>query len=299
MLDAQDFRRWLKQARASLNLYECATTYNYGHAHEKGLPVVYENKYSLLQWLDRWSPEEAESIRAVDLGDVQTDEADLVESMLRVIGDFTCSIKSTGERYRANAGIYETLLDYRYVRQYAPENFRLLDFGAGCGRHGLAFLLTGNQGCYVAADCVELLYLSQNALFSFAAPRRFVEWLDYRIEGRQPPALAELPPGTLAHVPTWEEAVLTPNFFDVMVANHVIDELAAGDARRLLEIAGTAIRPGGILYARGTLENPGKMALNSYHGLDINAELGRRGFERIVFDPYPARAYHVAIWQRC
>ncbi|MHC4697374.1 MAG: class I SAM-dependent methyltransferase [Planctomycetota bacterium] len=298
MIDVVDFRRWLERARSMVDIYAYADTLSYAHARDKDVPVDYQNKYSLLQWLDRWSPQRAESVLSHDLKELRDDEADLAERMFVLYRDFGRTISTTREWYRSKGAIYETILDYRYLKEHLPQDFNVLDFGAGCGRHGLAFHLLQNRGLYVGMECVEVLYILQNAILSFAASRAFLEYFDFLLEGKPFPSPADLRPGTIVHMPSWESDALAPNTFDVIIACHVLDELPKGDMERFLGITDRCVRSGGVVYARGTLKNPGKSEMPRYHGLDVEARLVDMGFEAVVNDAYPTHAYNVLMWRR-
>jgi SAM-dependent methyltransferase len=298
MLDVVDFRRLLGHARSMLDIYSYGQTLSYTHAHDKGMPVDYVNKYSLLQWLDRWTPQRAEMILREDLQGLRDGEVGLVERMWGVYRDFGRTLSTTREWYCSKGAIYETLLDYRYFNEHLPKDFCALDFGPGCGRHGLGYLLTDRQGVYVGLECVEVLYMLQNAILSFAARGAFREYVDFVIERLPFPNLTELPPGTLVHMPSWESDVLEGADFDVIIACHVLDELPVGDVERFLNVVERCLKPRGIVYARGTLANRSKVALPSYHGVDIPARLGQLGFRQVVNDEYRSQAYNVILWQR-
>jgi hypothetical protein len=298
MIDVVDFRRCLEQARSMLDIYACAHTLSYTHARDKGIPVDYQNKYNLLQWLDRWSPERAESVLRHDLGGLKDDESDTAERMHKLYRDFARTISTTRDRHHSQGAIYETILDYRYLKEHLPRDFRALDFGAGCGRHGLAFHLTGNRGLYVGMECVEVLYVLQNAILSFAAPGAFVEYLDFVLEGQSFPSFSDLRPGAVVHMPSWESAAVESASFDLLIACHVLDELPKGDMERFLDVASRCLKRDGAIYARGTLRNPGKMEMPRHHGIDIEARLAQAGFVRVVNDEYPKHAYNVILWRR-
>ncbi len=73
MIDVVDFRRSLERARSMVDIYAYADTLSYAHARDKDVPVDYQSKYRLLRWLDRWSPQSAESLLNHDLKELHDD----------------------------------------------------------------------------------------------------------------------------------------------------------------------------------------------------------------------------------
>lgn len=134
---------------------------------------------------------------------------------------------------------------------------------------------------------------------SFAFPAKIVEYLDYFLEDLVFPAYSEFKFGSLIHIPSWKcDKLVEPQSVDVFVACHVLDEIPRGDFDRLLDIINTCINKDGIIYSRGTIQNPGKMKLPNYHGYNIVNKFDEIGFKPVINDYYPSHSYNVIIWKR-
>jgi len=298
VIDVVDFRRCIERARALLNLHDAPHSLTYRHALDKGVPVEYQNKYSLIQWIDRWTVDRASLILKDDLKTLDENETLFADVMYKLYSDFAKTISTTQEWYFSRGAIYETIFDYRYLSRFLPDNFNMLDFGPGCGRHAVAFHMTGNQGIYTGMECVEVLYMLQNAIMSYASPQKTVEYLDFILEGRGIPEISDAGPGALVHIPSWESGRVERNYFDVLIACHILDELPKGDFERLLNVAQKSLKTKGIIYARGTIRNPGKINLPNYHGFDIHDKFREIGFVPVVNDYYSSQLYNVIVWRR-
>lgn len=298
MIDKIDFKRCLARARSAMNLHLARQSLKYGHALDSGLNVGYESKYDLIQWLDRWTKERSEKILSEDLSKLSPDERNLVDLLDSAYGRFAKTITTTPPKPFSQGAFYETVLDYRYLSKHLQSSFNVIDFGPGCGRHGTAFHITGNHGIYVGVDCVELLYILQNAIWSFLLPESFHDLLDYEIENKAFPDMEKAYKGSIFHMPAWHSERLPLGFFDVIIACHVLDEIPRGDFDRLMAIAGQCLKPGGIIYARGTIHAEAFLGMAHYHGYDIYRRIEENGFTMALDDYFPSQAYHVCVWRK-
>lgn len=298
MIDLIDFRRRQQIETAKLQLHESADSYFYAHANDKNIPVFYNSKYNLLQWLDRWTKERAKNILVDDLVELNEDEREFIENMRKIYYSLANSISSTYKDFDYSyGGAYETIFDYRYINKYLNGNFNIVDFGAGDGRHGSAFSLNNNQGLYFAVDVMEFLYILQNTLFSHISSENFYEILDYELENREL-KINEIQDKSIIHLPSWKTTVIENSSIDLILANHILDELTKFDLYNFLDFAKRVVSENGIVYSRGTIHNEGKKKLKNYHGCNIYEEFKSRGFEEVENIYYPSQAYNVVIWKK-
>jgi SAM-dependent methyltransferase len=149
---------------------------------------------------------------------------------------------------------------------------RILDFGPGYGRQ-LNLWSSVPELVYVGLEAIELPYCLQSYYYSRFDPS-FHEYLDepesFRVTDR---------PG-IYHLPTWRDDLLPDSFFDLVICAQVLQEIPAPLARRVAELFGRCVKPGGAVYVRDH-----DLATQSIHQVDVNVELKNNGFT-LEFRPY-------------
>ena len=77
-----------------------------------------------------------------------------------------------------------------------------------------------------------------------------------------------------------------------------LDTARSGDFERALTIADKCLKPNGIVYARGTLQDPGKVCLPNYHNYNILDKFDEAGFRTKLNNKCYNDFYNVVIWER-
>ncbi|HDZ20218.1 hypothetical protein LCGC14_0018180 [marine sediment metagenome] len=219
-----------------------------------------------------------------DLGPLPAAECEWVERYVKFYERIARLLCTTGQRVDLKHDIAETLVDWRIIQSFKELPCKVLDFGAGCCRQGASAFLRSPDMIYTAIDATLAAYTLQNLVLSYfdtlEEKGSFYDFLDFEKSGRPLPDIARAFPGDRFHIPTWlAEANVPKDFYDVIIAAHVHNELSGPDFLRLVNCVDKSLARDGILYVRSELtigDTRDYMDAVDLHGIALLDELHKR-----------------------
>ena len=239
-----------------------------------------------------------------DLGALDDAERDWALRYVAFFDRLARLFTTTGHRTELQYDIAETLFDWRKILSFVELPARILDYGAGCGRHCVSAFLRHPGNVYTAVDSTMAAYTVQNMVFSFLDTlgdrAATADLLDYETAQRPFPAIAQAGPGNRFHLPAWLAAEhLPPRAFDLALACHVHNELSRSDFLRLMAAVERGLADDGVFYVRSEL---GVLFPKDYydavdlHAVDMVTHLAERAIVP-VFCAYEA-AFQTTVFAR-
>ncbi len=176
-----------------------------------------------------------------DLGPLADNEREWAKRYVVFCEKVTRLLCTNGASVDLRYDIAETLSDWRTILNYVKLPCHILEYGAGCGRQGISAFLRNPNNTYTAIDSTLAAYTLQNLMFSHAdtlGPElTFFDFLDFETAGLAFPQINNAKPGSFFHVPAWlAEDNIPENFYDLIIAAHVHNELSKSDFLRLIKV---------------------------------------------------------------
>lgn len=176
----------------------------------------------------------------------------------------------------------ETLVDNRLLGE-VTRPLKILDIGGGAGRHFVSTFLNRSDSKiqYVGIESIAMCYQVQNlvgSMLSISDNLIFNDLLDYKLAHKPFPDISEPEQREAFLLPLWLSEHLPDNHFDLILCNHVLDELPPGDFDTVIKILKRTLAPSGSIYCRGSQQKASLKDLyplggGTYHGKDITQAL--------------------------
>lgn len=190
-----------------------------------------------------------------DMGPLTPDELEWVKGFLSVMDTVRKMLSTTGFKVDLKHDVAETLYNWRMIHKFVDFPCRVLDFGAGSGRQGVAAMLHDPRMIYTAIDSVLGAYTIQNFVLSYISTllpeSNFTDYLDFQFAGLEKPDIAQAKPGDIFHIPGWLAEKQVPEmFYDVIIAAFVHNELSKYDFMRLIHVIEKSLAKDGVVFVR-------------------------------------------------
>jgi len=213
----------------------------------------------ILELMGRLSiePERVPLLRSV-LGSLSVEENALCRELTNFYGDIAKLTTSFPANLNLEPDLLETVLDFRLLKDHVRFPCRVLDIGPGIGRHmARLFVSVAPAGtAYVGVESIEAPYVLQNMAGSLLSVQHpgvsFSDYIDFQSARKTFTLPANLPGGSIYHVPLWAGELLPSQAFDLVICNYILDEVTAADLDRITSMIGRCLAKEGVVYCRGS-----------------------------------------------
>ena len=258
MIDKTIFQTSRELARALLPPDEARNSYSY-YIDIPNVWETYRAPEDLIDWFGIHSTHVAQFAELTqNLGALSPEEMNWAARYAAFFDMASKMLSTTGYRTDLRYDIAETMSDWRNILRFKALPAKILDFGAGCGRQGVAAFLRDGDNIYTAVDGTLAAYTVQNFVFGLIDAATdgsaTVDLLDFEAALKPMPRIADAAPGSRYHVPVWMiEKLLPERFYDIIIAAHVHNELSGYDFMRLVRCIDRGLADDGIAYVRSEL----------------------------------------------
>jgi hypothetical protein len=173
--------------------------------------------------------------------------------------------------------------DYGLIKSFSllGEGIKHLDIGPGLGSHAL-YSRYALRSLYCGLEAHPPSYqVQRNSYRCFSIGQApYVDFVAAETFGVSDSKLADMLRAAgegILHIPSWKFPVIDDNFFDLVTATWVLNEVNLAGILWLVAGSTRSLKEGGYFYVRdSTRQLPGR------HGVDYDALLLRLGFEEVV-----------------
>lgn len=285
-------KRQAKLARAAQSSGDYLFTSDYTYYSD--LQNQWESSYSntkLIQLLGTQSLSKYQTKTATEwLEKNTTDDANFIEAFQTTYDRVVRSITTCPVKSDLPIDVLETRVDRQLLGDVKP--LRVLDIGGGAGRNMVQFMLSDQPPKqYVSVDSIALCYAMQNAVASELSNQlsdiTFIDLLDYKLAHLATPDLKTLGQENesdqqIVMLPGWMTDSLPNQHFDLILCNHVLDDLPPEDFKMFMALIERTLAPEGQVYCRGSqhrsaIKDIYPLGGGTYHGLDITQAFAQIG----------------------
>lgn len=285
MIDPALFVHAKNQARKQLKEEEAQHSFGY-YIHQAD-----HDKLDLdmtFRWLEiHHADPMIENLKNEQLLPLSNTDKEFIKRMSDILSNIS-SLIMTNRSLDFDGSVHETLFDIKMITRHVSPPYKVLDIGAGAGRHSIAWHLTNPDGVYVSMDSMMIQYFLQNLIMSYLGTLngkiRVFEFMNRAFQTSPFPDLSDVPSGSMYHLPFWETDRLPDQYFDVIMCCCMIDELGPDDFKRVVDVIKTKLAPEGIFYCRGSQN---RAHMEGHHGIDITTALNDAGLSTVYCDLKP------------